>query len=485
MILGLLPYRFRHGLVDFWGPGDADDGFGPGGTSGDMGASGGTVDNSGTGLGSGGYDGLGFGYDVAVNTPNPGISVDDAQKAVDEAKADAKAGKYGKVGGVLGGLLGLITEAGVIGGATIGSNIGKAIAGLSKDTSPENVAQTLGVDAKTAQSISSELSSMYDGERTEVLSQAATIVGEVTGVDIKAEIDKTEQPTRPIWDDFVNEFYGTGEYKVPDHYNQYVNGQGILPGFIGEGKRFETAQDFAKWVDSTPEADVKKLAADFGVTAADFTNAYNKGKGTNFTASTGKQWLGADQTMAGNQISNGSAKDLTYASANHMANAGLDYQSGIQGAMDNQSGVIDKLLSDSNQGTGLYNPVNFKFMGNNVSFVPKANRAQAAQQADFSQQSFNNTTSGLDKILASSQLTDPSNAGLKYLESLLKVSDAEENRSQNDITNALQKLNIEYGKEAADDKIKAGEASTLQKLGELFKVGTGIYEFGSNNDWWG
>ena len=483
MIIGKLPYRFRHGLVNFWGPGDADDGFGPGGTSGDMGATGGTGNNSGTGPGGGGYgpDGL---VDLGPRTGGMSTIGKDGQFT---GISDPSLGFVGTVAanmatnlGIALGKVGKSTALGKLGlTSTALSNPGMvAVAGLALGI--KSVSQALSTpgltddDKAQISKAATTMGSMTPEEKAELSSQVEGSIGG-DGVDLLTNqqnteatgVAPTEQPTRPIWDDFVNEFYGTGQYKVPEQYASQSGGGTQSPNrqLVEQTyqEMFGRPGDEAGIQYWTNQLDSGQMAPE-NLKQAFTTSAQEIASGMKGTQSFGK-----------------SAKDLTYDSANHMANAGLDYQSGIQGAMDNQDIVLDRLLADSNQGSGLYNPINFKFMGNDVSFVPKSNMAQAAQQADFSKQRFDNTTSGLDKILASSQLTDPSNAGLKYLESLLKVADSEESRNQNDIANALQKLGIEYGKDVADDRIKAGEASTLQKLGELIKVGSSAYDLGS--DW--
>ena len=51
-----------------------------------------------------------------------------------------------------------------------------------------------------------------------------------------------------------------------------------------------------------------------------------------------------------------------------------------------QTGLLDSLIDQSQTGTGLFSPISFKIAGQEVSFVPKALRAQAAQEADLGQQ---------------------------------------------------------------------------------------------------
>ena len=70
-----------------------------------------------------------------------------------------------------------------------------------------------------------------------------------------------------------------------------------------------------------------------------------------------------------------------------------------------QSGLLDSLIDQSQTGTGLFSPVSFKIAGQEVSFVPKALRAQAAQEAGLGQQKVDNAIGlfgsgyALDKII--------------------------------------------------------------------------------------
>lgn len=151
-----------------------------------------------------------------------------------------------------------------------------------------------------------------------------------------------------------------------------------LPGWIGTGKTFGTAQDFSNWVDSTPQADVQKIAKDFGVSADDFTNAYNAGKGTSFTSDIGGQWLGYDP----NVNTDGNGVDLfqpdlypkTESTSNSRSGLSNEYVEPIMGSVIPQfassinglSGAPDKYSENAQEMANASSKEALKFAGQNV-----------------------------------------------------------------------------------------------------------------------
>lgn len=55
-----------------------------------------------------------------------------------------------------------------------------------------------------------------------------------------------------------------------------------------------------------------------------------------------------------------------------------------------QTGLLDSLIDQSQTGTGLFSPVKFTLAGDEVAFVPKAQREQASQEALFGQERVGN-----------------------------------------------------------------------------------------------
>ncbi len=338
-------------------------------------------------------------------------------------------------------------------------------------------------------------------------------------------------PTRDFWNTLVDEFYGTGDFKVPAQYRDVVsanykiddvesNGTTIDESgniVTPDGQKIDEQDYFSKKADQLNKAgnlsaqggkwtasDVEKGFSDAGLTAEEHFSKYGKTEGIE------PKYV---QTMAGNQMINSSFKDLVYGSTNHMANAGRLYQKGLteanakqtnlfdeliarsrdqsadlETAQGKQDSILDGLVADAQGGTGYYKPFNFRLMGQDQSFVPKANRDTAEQVAGFGQQgydnasntftqlqaaganegnfgqkTFDNTSSALKDILASASLTDPSNAGTKYLDSLMNMATEEEKRRAADSNETYRNDALDKGIAVTQQQIDASKPGTFDQ----------------------
>jgi hypothetical protein len=66
---------------------------------------------------------------------------------------------------------------------------------------------------------------------------------------------------------------------------------------------------------------------------------------------------------------------------------------------EKQNGLLDSLIDQSQTGTGLFSPISFTIQGQEVSFVPRSKRAQAAQEATLGQDIVGNQTGLLTAAL--------------------------------------------------------------------------------------
>ena len=143
-----------------------------------------------------------------------------------------------------------------------------------------------------------------------------------------------------------------------------------------------------------------------------------------------------------------------------------------------QNSLLDDLIDQSKEGTGLFSPVKFKLAGQDIEFVPKAQRAQADQMAGFGQTSLANSTGMLDSVLRAnqeqakntfqySQAGQPNNAGLAYLDQLKGLATTGEEAK-------LARERIASTEGMASDRLKADSPGTLDKvLGGISAVQSG------------
>jgi soluble cytochrome b562 len=144
-------------------------------------------------------------------------------------------------------------------------------------------------------------------------------------------------------------------------------------------------------------------------------------------------------------------------------------------AKNKQNGILDDLIDQSKTSTGLFSPVSFRLNGQDVSFAPRANREQAAQQAGFGQTQFDNTTGYFDKLLANQNkladdklqnagMSSPEAGPLAYLMSLKNMG--EQSAS---IEHGIDLITSQNQNAAADrDAMKPGALDYIQALGSFF-----------------
>ena len=133
-----------------------------------------------------------------------------------------------------------------------------------------------------------------------------------------------------------------------------------------------------------------------------------------------------------------------------------------------QNSLLDDLIDQSKEGTGLFSPIKFKLAGQEIEFVPKAQRAQADQMAGFGQTSLANSTGMLDNILnakqtqaknalTNSQAGAPNNGELAYLDQLRQMAQTSEEA-------ALAREAIASKEGMASDQLKANEPGVFDYL---------------------
>lgn len=98
-------------------------------------------------------------------------------------------------------------------------------------------------------------------------------------------------------------------------------------------------------------------------------------------------------------------------------------------AVNKQGGLLDDLIDQSREGTGLFSPVKFKLAGQEIAFTPRANRAQADQMAGFGKADLTNRvglhgarSATADDTYQFSLPHSPVNADLAYLDQLKELA---------------------------------------------------------------
>jgi len=131
-----------------------------------------------------------------------------------------------------------------------------------------------------------------------------------------------------------------------------------------------------------------------------------------------------------------SAKDMLQGQADFIKQQYTDWQvnrgqplNDYTAEVEKQGGLLDDLIDQSREGTGLFSPVNFTLAGQQIAFVPKAQRDQASQMAELGQAGVSNAAnlygaqaSAADDTLKNSLATSPQSAGLAYLDQLKSLA---------------------------------------------------------------
>ena len=146
--------------------------------------------------------------------------------------------------------------------------------------------------------------------------------------------------------------------------------------------------------------------------------------------------------------------------------------------VEKQAGLLDDLVEQSREGSGLFSPVKFKLAGQEIGFVPKAQRAQADQMASLGQgqvgvlKSLLDAQQGLygkksaqaDKSLEQSKLGAPDSGGVAYLDSLKDLAKTGEGISLAGKSLAEQ---VKAGDRTADAN-KPGVLDYMKAIGSFF-----------------
>ena len=141
------------------------------------------------------------------------------------------------------------------------------------------------------------------------------------------------------------------------------------------------------------------------------------------------QFFGSDEGMA-------SARDMLIGQADFIKQQYNDWQgksdkalADYTSATQERTGLLDSLIEQSETSTGLFSPVEFTLAGKQVAFVPKAQRAQADQQAQFSSDKlgassslYGAQTAAADTSLANSTAAAPNTGQLAYLDQLRQLA---------------------------------------------------------------
>lgn len=393
------------------------------------------------------------------------LSVEEAEKNLSEAKDKARNSDVW--GAAIGGLFGLVTGGLLSGlslaqtGAKVGDFIDQKLRSITGDFSVQNLKDKLGITNEEAEKASMQLSNMPAEDRNSFFNSAVSGMsgGEFKGTPVETPVSpvQDQEPEqvvtgRPLWDNLVNEFYGTGTFNTPEQYKD-LGYYGQVAKQLNESGQQDTEGHTGDW---TAEEAKNQIENVHGLSASDHFDQFGKARG-----------LG--QPITG-------ARQLYEDQATHAKDAAEQFNTGLTGATDKQSDLLNSLMTGSQEGTGMFKPFQFTVGGQQMSFVPRAQREQADQLSKFGQTELENRSQTLKDILGTAGMTDPSASGLNYLSGLMKMAGSEEDRTKTD----LEKLRILSGQELGEKQLEANEPSVLQKLGELVNVGKGAYDLGTD-----
>lgn len=144
---------------------------------------------------------------------------------------------------------------------------------------------------------------------------------------------------------------------------------------------------------------------------------------------------------------------------------------GLEDANTKSTGLLDDLIDQSKSGTGLFSPVSFTLAGQQIEFVPRALREQAAQEALMVQQQYTNANTlytnqadAADDTLTNMAAVSPHTASLGYLDSLGTMSSTGAGIDYADRA-------LEQAGNIAGDQLEANEPGFLDTLKG---IGTGL-----------
>ena len=146
------------------------------------------------------------------------------------------------------------------------------------------------------------------------------------------------------------------------------------------------------------------------------------------------------------------------------------YTDKLSGAESEQNKLLSDLINDAQNKSGYFSPVNFTIQGQNVSFVPKSNRATASMISDFGQSRLDNTSNIAKNILGGDLLKNPTLSEQNYLgklENAAKLA-ADEAYRQKDLSKniSIKQQQIDNSQPGLLDYAKGGLSlfSTLKDL---------------------
>ena len=150
------------------------------------------------------------------------------------------------------------------------------------------------------------------------------------------------------------------------------------------------------------------------------------------TAAAPGSWEHFTQQFFGTEEGQKSAKEMIQGQADFMKGQfenlswrKADALNKYTAATEKETGLLDDLIDQSKQGTGLFSPTKFKLAGEDIEFVPRAQRERANQLADFgagrtdlAKSLLGEETTYADTTLEQSKFGSPEAGGLAYLDAL-------------------------------------------------------------------